>query len=89
MIVTTRNVSNAQATVNVTCNGCPLECVRSYKYLGLVIDDRLSWDAHVDYLTRKIAPKIGALYRATRQLDRKSRRLFYLAVIQQIGRAHV
>ena len=39
--------------------------VNHTKSLGLLIDDRLSWDRHVDeYLCKKVASAIGALKRA-------------------------
>lgn len=28
----------------------PIRQVISYKYLGLFIDDKISWEVHVDYL---------------------------------------
>ncbi len=31
--------------------------VASYKYLGLIMDNRLSWEVHVDNLCRRVATK--------------------------------
>ena len=28
-------------------------------YLGLIIDSRLTWDAHIDNLCKKLRPKVG------------------------------
>ena len=34
------------------------------KFLGLVLDENLSWSFHIDSISRKIAKSIGILYRA-------------------------
>jgi len=47
----------------VKINGSLLEKCKSYKYLGVVIDENLKWDAHIDYITPKIAKACGALAR--------------------------
>ena len=31
------------------------------KYLGIYIDQHLSWDPHIDYLSKKIARNVGIL----------------------------
>merc|ERR1712212_1409681 len=34
----------------VKINDSPLEICKSYKYLGVVIDNKLKWDAHIKYI---------------------------------------
>ena len=36
---------------------------KKLKYLGLIVDDRLSWKFHINELTKKIGRSIGVLYR--------------------------
>jgi len=38
---------------NITMNGRSLEIVENHKVLGTVIDNKLSWKAHVDKVTNK------------------------------------
>ena len=40
-----------------------IEPVTTYKYLGLVLDPKLKFDAHVDHLTKKVWPKLNTLKR--------------------------
>ena len=68
--------------ISVSYAGKPLGRTDHYKYLGLTINHHLSWSTHIDNIYRKVAPKIGALRRAHHLLDRRSRRLYYLAVLQ-------
>ena len=52
------------------------------KFLGLIIDDRLSWTHQVDAMLSKTYKKIGALRRTARALDTQSKRTYYLSIIQ-------
>ena len=40
-----------------------IEKVSSYKYLGVIITDDLSWSAHIDQITSKARKMIGFIYR--------------------------
>ena len=42
-------------------NGKPIEKCTSYKYLGIVIDDKLKWDKHINYICKKVSKACGAL----------------------------
>ena len=37
--------------------------VNNTKFLGIVIDDKLSWEAHLDYLVKKLRSCVGAICR--------------------------
>ena len=43
-----------------------LEQVRVYKYLGVMLDEHLSWATHTDYTAKKISQKIGFLRRSVK-----------------------
>lgn len=38
-----------------------LECKRYIKYLGVIIDDRLSWTFHIDHVASKISKLVGII----------------------------
>src|SRR4029434_4334144 len=46
-----------------TRSGTNIEQVLCYKYLGIWLDDRLSFKSHVLDLAKKVTIKLGALYR--------------------------
>ena len=60
----------------------PIKTVTQARLLGVIVDDQLSWREHVNHLYRKIARKIGALRRSSRQLTPTARRQFFVSVIQ-------
>ena len=70
------------SNISIRCCGSSLSIVDTYKYLGVIIDNSLSWDAHIDSVVSKASKKIGALKRAGNSLTQNTRRQFYLAVIQ-------
>lgn len=66
MIIAPKNKRIEQSAV-IVVNGCPIERVYSYKYLGLIFDHKLMWNDHVSYIKKKLKP-ILALFRKTSYL---------------------
>ena len=57
--------SNARHVTNhviATLAGHTIEQVKVYKYLGVWVDDKLSFTVHVDNLIRRLKLKIGFYY---------------------------
>ena len=65
----------------VKINDSPLEICKSYKYLGVVIDDKLKWDAHIKYISTKISKACGALTRLKNCTDIEILKNVYHALI--------
>lgn len=66
----------------ISCNGVALSLTSTAKYLGVLIDDQLSWKPHVEHLIRSVSIAIGQLWRHGRCLSIKARRLWYIGIIQ-------
>jgi len=64
------------------CNGEPLATVSSAKYLGVVIDDDLSWASHIHSTSLRCRQAIARLWRHRDSLSYTGRRLWYLAMVQ-------
>ena len=47
----------------ITLNGQPLEKVSSYRYLGVTISNDLSWNTHIDEISKEARRIVGLLYR--------------------------
>jgi len=79
IIFKTRNKMdiNPQLEVNAT----DLERVSTYKYLGVIIDEKLKWEEHIGYLIKKIVPLLGAIKRSEIQLNQQSAKSIYHAHI--------
>ena len=58
---------------------CPLGS--EHRVLCVVIDDQLSWTAHIDAVLARAGRKIGCLRRVHRQLSHQARRMYLLSVI--------
>ena len=58
-----------------------IEETKSQKYLGLMIDNLLNFQDHIDYVKSKIAKRIGALYRSKNLLPLKYRKMFVNALM--------
>lgn len=56
-----KNKKNIELKLQI--NGRNIQRATSVKYLGVVIDEKLSWAEHIDKLEKKIYPLIGALRR--------------------------
>ena len=70
------------ADIEVECCGRPLDTVKSYKYLGVMLDSDLNWSAHMAYVARKVSWKIAALQRAGQKSNHATKGQYYLSVIQ-------
>ena len=49
--------------LNIVINGITVERVESFNFLGLIIDEGLSWKKHTDVVRKKISKVVGILYR--------------------------
>lgn len=63
----------------IRINNFNIERVEKIKYLGLIIDDKLNWKEHINFVSDKIAPMICALYKNRNYLSKKSKMDIYNA----------
>ena len=69
----------------VTIGRDPVQRTDHYKYLGVIIDDRLSWSDHIDYVCKKLSPRLYCLRRMNKfQVNRDIMTMFYDSVIASI-----
>ena len=47
------------ADILIRCCDATLSIVNEYKYLGVIIDSTLSWEAHVDSVVSKVAKRLA------------------------------
>jgi Reverse transcriptase (RNA-dependent DNA polymerase) len=65
----------------VLIDGVVIEYVDSIKYLGVIIDNNLKFDEHVEYVIKKAATKISYLGRLSRTLSKKTKILIYNCIV--------
>ena len=74
--------SGGSAQPVIEYNGHGVTHVNNSRLLGVIVDDKLPWNDHVDAVCSKLARKTGALRRTFRQLTPSARRLYFISVIQ-------
>ena len=65
----------------ITMDNVCLQRTDSFKYLGVIINHKLNWTQHIDYVKSKISKGIGIMYRARNCLTKKSLLNLYYSYI--------
>ena len=61
----------ASPDINLLINGENISRVYETKFLGVILDHKLSWNPHVRYIKNKISKTIGILFKARKSLGCK------------------
>lgn len=67
--------------IDLKINNASITRVEFAKYLGLIIDDKLTWRYHMAKLSKKIIAMLGALSRCSDFLNSSNRNLIYSSFI--------
>jgi Reverse transcriptase (RNA-dependent DNA polymerase) len=65
----------------IAIDGVPILRVNEVKFLGVMLDDKLSWKSHINLIASKLARSIGVIYRARSVLNISLLRLLYSTMI--------
>ena len=52
-----------QEKIELSIDGKPIEHVKYFKFLGIIFDENLTWECHIDMVTNKLSKVIGILNR--------------------------
>ena len=69
-------------TLNLTLNGEYVSQVSEHRLLGITIDEALSWQPHVEQLTKKLSKNLYLLSQLKHVITQEARELFYNAHIK-------
>ena len=58
-----KTVKKSDLKVNICINDKRLSRVSQVKFLGTIIDDKLTWKPHIDYISKKLSKAIAIMYR--------------------------
>ena len=81
MKIGTHQVLNKCEDIKITIKDQQLDSKTSFKYLGMIIDQNLNWDAHIDYIVPKISTKIGIIRSLRRTLPVDTLKLLFNAIV--------
>ena len=66
----------------LTCRGITISCCKQAKYLGVTIDEHLTFAPHVKEVCAKAYGKVSTFKHGRRNLRKVARRLIYLSIVQ-------
>ena len=81
MVFKTTNSSNTGCFETIKFESNEICKVEKFKYLGLVIDEKLTWKLHVDSVSSCIAPYVGMLRRIRPFVNKTTSMKLYYAYI--------
>ena len=80
MIFSNRKVNYSKIDVNIA--GTNIERVTEARFLGVIIDEKLTWAKHITAVKTKMARYMGIMYRIKQYLPLKVRLLLYHSFVQ-------
>ena len=63
-------------------NDIPIKHVKSTRFLGVIIDDKLSWKEHIDHLTKKLKCQAGVINRIKDCVPKEFHRDLYYTLFE-------
>ena len=70
--------------VSLQLNNTSIAPLPEVKYLGIVLDEHLTFGAHIAHLERKIGNKIAVFRKIRHQLTEHAKKTFYISSIQSV-----
>ena len=67
--------------VKMEIDGVEIERVHKIKFLGIMIDDLISWKSHIKLVQTKLSKSIAVINKAKQALDHKSLHTLYCALV--------
>ena len=62
----------------------PIKRVSEFKYLGVLFDEKISWNAHVKYIISKVSKRLGMLRRIRGSITSHRANMIYLSYVRPI-----
>ena len=81
MIIGSRQRLRMIPPFTVSLNNERVELVNKFKYLGVILDEFLCFDKHIDHVVDKTTTKLGMLYKTRWLFDLETTQMLYSALI--------
>ena len=76
------NFKNKVSSNPILINNVPIPSINKYKCLGMTMDERMSWEEHINSICSKVSAGIGAMKRVKPFLPLPTLKMLYNAIIQ-------
>ena len=80
MIFTRQRIENSSIEINI--NGTKIERKTEMRFLGVIIDERLTWSHHIAAVRLKMARYVGIMYKIKNQIPMQARVQIYHSFVQ-------
>lgn len=80
MIFSTKNKGDCQ-DIEVSIDGLKISQVNQIKFLGVIVDQKLTWKYHIQHVCRKIMKSVGILSRVRSLIDISCMKTLYYSLI--------
>ena len=67
--------------LNIYFRGETIFRVNSTKFLGVIIDGKLKWTGHIQYIKNKLSKSIGIMYKCRNYFDKETMRNLHFSFI--------
>ena len=75
------NLSNDPVSFSINLNGCELSRNRNITYLGIVIDEQLKFNFHINFICKKISKSIGIMNKIKNYVPYSTLKSIYYALV--------
>jgi len=79
MLITSKHVSTDSFVINVNSN--LTERTLTYKYLGVIVDEKLTWKEHCKQLCCTISKYVGVMYKVKHYVNNQTLPMLYHSLI--------
>ena len=83
-VMVLRSAKMPPVPLDVSIDGQMLPQVSTHRHLGLVVDEHLTWSAHVQSVTAKVSQRLGLLWRLRNRLSGLVLRELYTTCIRPV-----
>ena len=81
MILSRRAMKPENSSIKIELQGTEITKTDTIKYLGLLIDNNLSWKSRTDYVCRKSLAAIACIRHSSRYLPVLTRKIFFSSLV--------
>ena len=82
-LIIKNNRKNFTYKFNIKFGQTPIQQTDKITYLGVIIDSKLNWKPHLDYISKKISSGCWALYKLKNYLNKQSLKQIYYGLVHQ------
>ena len=80
-LFTSQRHQERDCILNLNLLGKFISCETTFKYLGVVFDNLMTWKAHADYMCKKVASRVSILARVRSFVTKEAATLVHKALI--------